>query len=554
MYSNTQRKGSNTVLERHEETVMSADNVVLMFMLVLTFVAVCQANEYISVRCDDVTGSVGKKVHFTCSVSLHTICCIRKYSFQYPKIYNDSAICRDYPVNPCKQWNSFTCRYTPTKAMTEQFRFFVNTHCGVDTTEFTVDIREPLKFEPANEAPGKKGIGIEVFVISGKKGSNTVEETVMSADNVVLLFMLVLTFVAVCQADEHISVSCDDVTGSVGKELNFTCNVSLHNTECCIKKYKFQYPETYNDIESCKDSNVNACKQWNRFTCRYTPTTAMTAIFRFLVFASCGKDKTYITVDIKEPLKHETATEAPGKKGNGTEAFIISGVSCFIIIIIVMAVFCVKRLLHPLKIKSMNAVNAVQLFIVVWTFTAVCQADVDFCSVTCHNVTESVGNEAQFTCSVLLLDTGCCIKLYKFQYPKHYNDNEICKEMPLVNACNQRNSFTCRYTPTTAMTEQFRFFVQTLCGICRTEFTVGATAPMKHQINTEAPGKKEEPIWDISETSKQKKFKIAVIAAVISCFIIAIMPVIYKITQKQNKTFLATRQDEDNCSHPENVI
>jgi len=25
--------------------------------------------------------------------------------------------------------------------------------------------------------------------------------------------------------------------------------------------------------------------------------------------------------------------------------------------------------------KTMNAVNAVQLFIVVWTFTAVCQAD-----------------------------------------------------------------------------------------------------------------------------------------------------------------------------------
>ncbi|XP_073684998.1 uncharacterized protein [Garra rufa] len=206
--------------------------------------------------------------------------------------------------------------------------------------------------------------------------------------------------------------------------------------------------------------------------------------------------------------------------------------------------------------------NAVQLFIAVWTFSAVCQADDDFCSVTCQNVTGFAGNEATFTCRVLLQNAECCIKLYKFQYPKHYTDLEVCKGEPLVNPCDHSNSFTCRYTPTTAMTEQFRFFVQTNCGMKRTEFTVVVTGSIKREIVPEAPGTKEEPSWDIVETSEQKKtesrgFKIAVIAAVISCFIIIIMPIIYKIKQKrtrQNRMFLGRRQDEGNSSHPENVL
>lgn len=69
----------------------------------------------------------------------------------------------------------------------------------------------------------------------------------------------------------------------------------------------------------------------------------------------------------------------------------------------------------------------------------------------------------------------------------------------------------------------------------------------------------EEPVGDISETSEQKKpedrgFKIAVIAAVISCFIIIIMPIIYRLTQKhtnRNRTLLSVRYEEDDGNHPE---
>ncbi len=92
--------------------------------------------------------------------------------------------------------------------------------------------------------------------------------------------------------------------------------------------------------------------------------------------------------------------------------------------------------------------------------------------VSCDNVTGSVGNEGTFTCRVSLQRTDCCIQIYKFQYPNRYNDSAICKEEFPVNSCEQRNSFTCPYTPSTAMTEQFRIFLQTTCGVNITEFTV----------------------------------------------------------------------------------
>ncbi|CAM4712084.1 unnamed protein product [Leuciscus chuanchicus] len=222
--------------------------------------------------------------------------------------------------------------------------------------------------------------------------------------------------------------------------------------------------------------------------------------------------------------------------------------------------------------KSMNAVNAVQLFTLVWTFTAVCQADDDI-SVSCEDVTGTVKKEVTFTCSVSLNKSGCCITGYKFQYPEIHKESDFCKQT--VSKCSQRNSFTCSFSPTTAMTEQFRFFVQTNCGNKRTEFTVDITETVsedpgkketsKSEPDTEDPGKKEtsksepdtedpeEPVLDQSETSQHEKaedrgFKVAVIAAAVSCFIIVIMPIIYKMKQnyKQKRRFL------DN--NPENMI
>ncbi len=95
----------------------------------------------ISVICDDVTGSVEKEVNLTCSVSLQiTDCCIIKYMFQYPEIYNDSICRKELPNDSCAQRNSFTCSYTPTTAITQPFRFFLQTPCGINTTKFTLNI------------------------------------------------------------------------------------------------------------------------------------------------------------------------------------------------------------------------------------------------------------------------------------------------------------------------------------------------------------------------------------------------------------------------------
>ncbi len=93
----------------------------------------------INLSCEDVTGSVGKEVHLTCKVSLQiTDCCIKSYKFQNPK----ESICKEvFPKELREQRNNIiTCRYTPTTAMTERFRFSVQTTCAAKTTEFTVNI------------------------------------------------------------------------------------------------------------------------------------------------------------------------------------------------------------------------------------------------------------------------------------------------------------------------------------------------------------------------------------------------------------------------------
>jgi len=86
-----------------------------------------------------------------------------------------------------------------------------------------------------------------------------------------------------------------------------------------------------------------------------------------------------------------------------------------------------------------------------------------------------VSEEVTFNCSVSLKKSECCIILYKFQYPEKYNDSTICKEVFSQDSCEQRNSFTCRFTPTTVMMGQFRFFIQTECGNKITEFSVDIT-------------------------------------------------------------------------------
>ncbi|XP_042624059.1 uncharacterized protein LOC109047412 isoform X2 [Cyprinus carpio] len=199
----------------------------------------------------------------------------------------------------------------------------------------------------------------------------------------------------------------------------------------------------------------------------------------------------------------------------------------------------------------MDAVNAVQLFILVWTFTAVCQADDDII-VSCENVTGFVGKEVTLNCSVSL---KCdkhkrCITMYKFQYPDINNDSAICREDFPVHPCEQRNSFTCSYTPTTAMTEQFRFFVQTACGKDLSKFTV------KTSVSSESSG--SSPPETAGLGSKGTVFTVVVSGFIIILIIMTVIicktkPNFTKLCRGQNWMFLRVRHDEDN-NRPGNEI
>ncbi|XP_039521340.1 uncharacterized protein LOC120474784 isoform X2 [Pimephales promelas] len=212
--------------------------------------------------------------------------------------------------------------------------------------------------------------------------------------------------------------------------------------------------------------------------------------------------------------------------------------------------------------KTMSAVNAVQLFFLVWTFSAVCRADDDI-SVNCEDVTGTVSEEVTLTCSVSLKKSGCCFTVYKFLYPERYNDPTICKEFP-QDSCEQRNSFTCRFTPTTAMKEQFRFFIQPVCGGKTTQFTVNIT-------DTKPENKGNQANWagPVTTQSPRPQSKTTVIAAVMGCFIfiiIIIMIIIYKKTPNyskpcafQRRIFQGHKRDDNNSSNiqeqnPDNVM
>ncbi|XP_026104326.1 uncharacterized protein LOC113075883 isoform X1 [Carassius auratus] len=167
----------------------------------------------------------------------------------------------------------------------------------------------------------------------------------MKAVNAVQLFSLFWTFTALCQADEDISVSCEKVTGSVGKEGNLHCSVSVNCSNCSIIMYKFKYP---NESTICTEPPKDSCKQSNILTCRYTPTTAInnTEEFSFFVQTTCGMKTTKFTVDITESFIFNETHVAESTNAVSMDAVItpVVGLSViFIIIIILMAIISKKQ-------------------------------------------------------------------------------------------------------------------------------------------------------------------------------------------------------------------
>ncbi|KTG47281.1 hypothetical protein cypCar_00046000, partial [Cyprinus carpio] len=153
-------------------------------------------------------------------------------------------------------------------------------------------------------------------------------------------------------------------------------------------------------------------------------------------------------------------------------------------------------------------------------------------SVSCEDVTGSVGKEVNLTCSVILLINKCCIKNYMFEY----KDSKICRQV-LRESCERRKSVTCSYTPTTTVTEKFSFFVQASCGWKKLSFTVDTTVYLGLNKARSSP----------PETAAGLGFKDTAISVAVSgliIFLIIIMTIMYKT--KPNFTKLS-EQDVTVC-------
>nr|XP_055032776.1 uncharacterized protein LOC129421344 isoform X3 [Misgurnus anguillicaudatus]XP_055032777.1 uncharacterized protein LOC129421344 isoform X3 [Misgurnus anguillicaudatus] len=138
----------------------------------------------------------------------------------------------------------------------------------------------------------------------------------------------------------------------------------------------------------------------------------------------------------------------------------------------------------------MGAVNVVLLVLLVWTFTAVCEADDDDIIINCEDVAGTVGHEINLTCTVSYPNQNCYMTMYKFTDTAA---DDICKEQFSKDLLKQERSFSCPYTADKAMKTKFKFHLQSTCGAKTKEFSVSTpdiiikcedvTAYVGHEIN-----------------------------------------------------------------------
>ncbi|XP_051530880.1 uncharacterized protein LOC127427355 [Myxocyprinus asiaticus] len=134
----------------------------------------------------------------------------------------------------------------------------------------------------------------------------------MGSVSFVLLLILVWTFTTVCEDDnfEKCAVTCEDVTGTVGKDLTLTCSVSWKCSKCCTKIYKFTETENENSKEICRQEFLDSCDQWTNFTCPYTPKVTMATKFRFCLQTQNGMRTVEFSVNITETVVPEHVSGA----------------------------------------------------------------------------------------------------------------------------------------------------------------------------------------------------------------------------------------------------
>ncbi|XP_056325695.1 uncharacterized protein LOC130238639 [Danio aesculapii] len=208
--------------------------------------------------------------------------------------------------------------------------------------------------------------------------------------------------------------------------------------------------------------------------------------------------------------------------------------------------------------KAMTVINAVQIFLLLWGFTTVSQADAANCGVTCNDVTGTVGNEVILACSVCGQSTTGCVKLYKFQN----SGSDIYKEVFPEGVCEKTSIFIRRYSPDKAMKGAFSFFVQ-VGGCTETKyFTVNISEAVNSTISkSEAHPLHGKQLQD-SEAPKHEEKPVSAISAGVGCIIIFVIIIILTIIIiykkhrgkiQERKKFQAVRQNDDDDDKTENV-
>ncbi|XP_073723297.1 uncharacterized protein [Misgurnus anguillicaudatus] len=162
----------------------------------------------------------------------------------------------------------------------------------------------------------------------------------------------------------------------------------------------------------------------------------------------------------------------------------------------------------------MGGVNVV-LVLLVWTFTAVSEANIDI-KIKCENVTAHVGDKITINCTVTYPNHTCSTVMYKFINMTAAAEQIFRKECRNDLKCRKLRRFSCPYTENKAMTTKLQFFLQANCGAETKEFSVSTTGA-SDRLTGEGFGESAKETFGLT-------------AAIISvmCLIIIIMGLIYK--------------------------
>ncbi|KAI7796711.1 hypothetical protein IRJ41_004710 [Triplophysa rosa] len=180
------------------------------------------------------------------------------------------------------------------------------------------------------------------------------EHKTMNDVRVVLLVALVCIFTVIHTGEtDSFNLTCEDVTGHVGVELNLTCRVSDQRGTCCVKMYKLMNTAD-NDTTICKELKNNSCLHRMNFTCAYTANSNMTTQFKFFLQTTCGRKTAEFTVNITESsedgnLHNERGALEGGSRGFPVISIIIVVIIIIIIIIIINTVMCKTAKCHCSK-------------------------------------------------------------------------------------------------------------------------------------------------------------------------------------------------------------